>query len=613
MYSGLANPTNIEFAADGRVLVAEKSGAIKVYDSLTDTTPTPFSDLTTNVHNFWDRGLLGMTLDPSLKDPALPSRPWVYVLYTYDHVLGGGGPVGGRNDGCPNPPGATTDGCVVSGRLSRFSLDGTTIAGPEHVLIEDWCQQYPSHSVGDLGFGPDGALYVTAGDGANFNAVDYGQFGGTLPATPTPKNPCGDPPADGMTPPTAEGGALRSQDLRTDGSPADPTGLDGAVLRVDPVTGDAFAGNPYASSSDANKRRIVAHGLRNPFRFELRPGTDELWLGDVGWNVWEEINRVADVNDATVENFGWPCYEGASKLAGYDNVNLNLCESLYAAGSGAVTAPVYAYSHSGNVVAGETCPTGGSAIAGMAFYPETGGTFPAGYRGGLFFADHNRDCIWWMAKGANGQPDPATRAVFVAPAANPVDLEIGPDGALYYADFDTNTIRKVSYAAGNLPPIAAAQANPTSGPAPLTVQFDGTGSSDPEGAALTYAWDLDGDGAFDDSTSATPSWVYPTQATVTAVLRVTDPGGLDRHRQQGDLRGQQPAGPRHRHANGRPHRSGRRADRLLRFRHRCPGRDVGGQPAVMAAPDPALSIQLSRARHPNLPWNGFRFLRRSRP
>ena len=92
-----------------------------------------------------------------------------------------------------------------------------------------------------------------------------------------------------MTPPTAEGGALRSQDIRTTG---DPTGLDGAILRVDPDTGAAMPGNPNAGSADPNARRIVAYGLRNPFRITVRPGTNEVWAGDVGWNTWEEINRV---------------------------------------------------------------------------------------------------------------------------------------------------------------------------------------------------------------------------------------------------------------------------------------------------------------------------------
>jgi len=65
-------------------------------------------------------------------------------------------------------------------------------------------------------------------------------------------------------------------------------------------------GNPFAASADPNKRRIVAYGMRNPFRFALRPGTDQMWIGYVGWNAWEEINRVVDVNDGVAENFGWP-------------------------------------------------------------------------------------------------------------------------------------------------------------------------------------------------------------------------------------------------------------------------------------------------------------------
>ena len=137
VFSGLRDPTNVEFSKDGRVFVAEKSGLIKVFDNLSDTTPTTFADLRTKVHNFWDRGMLGFALDPNF-----PTNPYVYVLYTYDTPIGGTAPrwgqPGATSDACPDPPGATDDGCVVSGRLSRLRADPTTskMVGTEKVLID---------------------------------------------------------------------------------------------------------------------------------------------------------------------------------------------------------------------------------------------------------------------------------------------------------------------------------------------------------------------------------------------------------------------------------------------------------------------------------------------
>jgi glucose/arabinose dehydrogenase/PKD repeat protein len=517
--SGLVNPTVLQFAPDGRIFVGQKNGIIKVFQSLTDTNPVTFADLSTRVDDYWDRGLLGLALPPNF-----PTDAYVYVLYTYDAPIGGTAPI--WNDACPTPPGPTTDGCVVSGRVSRLPMSGNVSSGAEQVLINDWCQQFPSHSLGTLLFGRDGNLYVTGGDGASFNNVDYGQYGANYAGDKA--NPCGDPPGaagTALSPPGAEGGALRSQSVRrTDG----PATLDGAILRIDPATGAGVSGNPFFSSPDANARRIVAYGLRNPFRMTQRPGTDELWIGDVGWNTWEEINRVVAPASATASNFGWPCYEGASPQGGYQGAGLSLCSSLYST-PGSVLSPHYTYNHSSCVVSYAGCHTGGSSITGIAFYQ--GGSYPAQYNGALFFGDHTRNEIWAMLPGTNGLPDPSRLQSFVGvdstggAAGHPVDLKIGPGGDLFYVDMDDGTVHRITYTAANQAPTAVITANPTNGPVPLSVSFGSTGSSDPEGKPLSYSWDLNGDGTYGDATGPTASYTYTATGVYHPSLRVTDDQG----------------------------------------------------------------------------------------
>jgi uncharacterized repeat protein (TIGR01451 family) len=755
VFGGLQSPTVVRFSPDGRVFVAEKAGLIKVFSSLTDTTPTVFANLNAEVHNFWDRGLLGLALHPNF-----PATPWVYALYTYDHVLGSSstgprwGTAGVLADPCPTPPGPNTDGCVVSARLVRLQASASNADvsdGTVTTLVEDWCQQYPSHSIGTLAFGPDGMLYASGGDGASFTFTDWGQ--GASNGTANGRNVCADPgSAQFVAPPASasEAGALRSQDVRTmptgtaaayrptvlgdtplrywrlgeasgtavidetgsgvngtygntptlgvpgaipndantavtfssassesvelnsavgyptgnaartleawvrtssvaeqgifaygnysgteartffsmmiapdgrlmvstdadfpqfgpagaltngawhhvvvtydgsvirafldgvamSGSPftpgaplattttnhwlantgtrtlngtldevalysralsaaevlehfqaatsttgtTDPVGLDGTVIRIDPTTGAGAPGNPMASSGDASARRVVAYGFRNPFRFTFRPGTNELWVADVGWNTWEEIQRIASPTSA-VTNAGWPCSEGTSAQGSYQAAGIALCQNLY--GSGVHAAPYYTYDHNVAVVAGETCVrTSGSAIAGLVVYPTSGAPYPAKYQGALFFADHNRKCIWAMLRGGNGLPDPATIETFVQDAGNPVHLELGPDGFIYYVDFEGNAIHRIRSLGTNTPPTAVATAIPTSGDAPLLVQLDASGSSDPDaGQTLTYSWDVDGNGTFGEATGVSPSWTYTSPGSFSARVRVTD-------------------------------------------------------------------------------------------
>lgn len=156
------NPTALAFAPNGSVFVAEKQGTIRRFDGLTNTSGDLVIDLRAQVHNRVDRGLLGLAVDPNFS----ATRPFIYVQYTYDHILGSTATAPAAvglddelADNCPTPPGETGDGCVVSGQISKLVLSSPT--GPvasEQVLVEDWCQQFPSHSIGTIVFSGRQAL-----------------------------------------------------------------------------------------------------------------------------------------------------------------------------------------------------------------------------------------------------------------------------------------------------------------------------------------------------------------------------------------------------------------------------------------------------------------------
>ncbi len=177
-------------------------------------------------------------------------------------------------------------------------------------------------------------------------------------------------------------------------------------------------------SSDPDEQRIIGYGFRNPFRMIVKPGTNDVWVADVGWNTWEEIDRIPDITVA--RNFGWPCFEGTGS-PGY--TGLNICPT-----QDQTTAAYFKYNHGDSVVPGDGCTVGSSAIAGMAFYAGAS-NYPSNYTNALFFSDYTRRCMWVMFPGTGGDPDPANVAAFASNANGPVDLQIGPDGNLYYSDY----------------------------------------------------------------------------------------------------------------------------------------------------------------------------------
>ena len=138
---------------------------------------------------------------------------------------------------------------------------------------------------------------------------------------------------------------------------------------------------------------------------------------------------------------------------------------------------------------------------------------------------------------------------------------------------------------------------------PLTVDFDATGSSDPNpGDTLTYRWDLDGDGQLDDSTVAEPSFTYNTAGVYTVTLEVTDTGRGLRHRHGDDQRRQRPADGEHRCPHLRDDVARRPDDQLLRVRLGSRGRDAAGVGARLVADHAPLldADRVPRAPHPGL-------------
>ena len=502
--SNLDLPTAVDVASDGSIFVTEKRGKVLRYDGLGDPTPTVVADRRVETHNNADRGMLGLAVHPDY-----PAVPWVYVAYSLDRNPNGGpipayGSIGGNYDPCPNKD---TTGCPALSRVVRFN--GTIANSPETVLFEGHCQQFPFHTVGDLVFESSDALLVSFGDGSTGSFVEYGQRG----------NFCADPPGPAgtnLSAPSTEGGQARSQDLRTR---QDPTGVHGSVLRVNPNTFAPLAQNPLFGDGELNAARIIATGFRNPYRVAVDSANGRIYVGNVGGAGADEINLV---EGNTVFNSGWPCYEGPNTTQNTFWLTTTICQNLIA--DGAHDAPLFSYGRNSPIVPGEPCANGGLAVSGVAL--NRSGFGGQALDGALFFTDYTRNCIWYFPAGANGRPDTNNPVVFASALGAIVDLNFGPDGALYAVDIAGGSVQRITSTGGNQAPVASFSVTPAVGAPPLLVAFDGSASADPNpGDVLTFAWDFDGNGST-DATGQTTSYTYANLGTYQAALTVTDQDGL---------------------------------------------------------------------------------------
>lgn len=368
--AGFVLPTAFAFLPDGRVLVAEKSGAVRVVKN-GGVLPLPFVNLGDHVNQYWDRGLTAMAVDPNFS-----ANGRVYFFYPYEH-------------NAADPTGPKT------ARLTRVTATGD-VGGAETVLlgslagagcptIDARCipQDLYGHSANALQFASDGTLFLSLGDAASWDFVDDR--------------------------------ALRAQDVNQ---------YPGKILRVG-TDGRGRTDNPfYDGNPDSIRSRVWAYGLRNPFRFALRPENGHPYVGDVGWNAWEEINVAT-----RGANLGWPCYEGSGAQSGYQS--RAVCQSLY--GQGTAKAPLLSWAHNGQ----------SAAAIGGPFTPADS-PYPAAYHGGFFYADYGQNWIRFAPVNANDALTGPT--LTLASGANgPVALAFGPDGNLYYLAIAAGELRRVSY------------------------------------------------------------------------------------------------------------------------------------------------------------------------
>ena len=457
-------PTAMAFTPDGRMLITTQDGKLRVYQDGT-LLPDPALDLADQICTNSGRGLLGVAVDPNFA-----TNHYIYLYYTFKKH-------GVCEEGTANVP---------VNRVERYVLSDANTATSDQILLDN-ILTIREHSAGDLNFGKDGYLYVTVGDGGCYYA---------------------DPTRCGPRNPTA-------QQMNV---------LMGKVLRIT-RNGGIPPNNPFQGPDsarcntgmiDAGKtcQEIFASGFRNPFRFAFDPNASgtRFFVNDVGQGNWEEVDEA--YGNSPGNNYGWNRCEG-----NHDNPRVAGTEVCDAA---PFTPPIHEYNHD----------TGCSSITGGAFVPD--GVWPASYDGSYLYSDYVCGKIYKLTPDGSGgyaQTDFATGLG----QSSAVAMRFGPyEGgqALYYTTYgDSSTdagIRRIAYTGDtNQTPQATLTADPTDGsPPPLTVDFDGSASFDPDtDDTLTYIWNF-GDGTPTIETAApTTSHEYETEGTYHASLRVRDNHG----------------------------------------------------------------------------------------
>ncbi len=532
--TGFDQANGITFDDSGRAYVWEKGGKVKcrtLYGVWHE-----ILDISEEVNIATDSGLKGFALHPNFL-----MNGYIYLMYEVDryHLM---------NFGLSTYDATANDYLNASiGRITRYTIDisnFTSIVPNSRLILlgttptDGFPFIHDSHNVGSLVFGTDGTLLASCGESTATNS-DPGSAETTFyEQALTDGILKSDDPYTLTVNENENVGSWRAQMVNC---------LSGKILRIDPATGDGISSNPFydASQPRAAKSRVWAMGFRNPFRMTIKPNTGDhlpsagnpgvIYVGEVGSFRREEI----DVVTTGGQNFGWPQFEGMDESTGSvvaipfgrDEFALPITHTRPAVDFRASPARAYVQGEMREIGTSATNAVsgidfiGGCSIGGV-FYEGT--NFPAEYQGRYFNANFNNGGdvgkSWIFGFSMNANNELTQMHNFLPEAQGVTGMAINPvNGYLYYASYG-GSIREVKYDTGNQPPIARATQDIKYGISPLTVQFDGSPSNDPENGVLTYLWDF-GDGS-STSTSINPTHVFitpnsnPTRYDVT--LTVTD-------------------------------------------------------------------------------------------
>lgn len=458
-----------------RLLVAERSG--RVWYVVGDQRKNLVYDIAAETLVNGDRGMLGIAVAPDFDVSG-----WLYLLLVVD--------LSGVDTGMRSFSRLIRVRTETDGDGNLLALPGTR----ETLLGDTWstgiASCHLSHTIGSLRFLSDGSLVLTSGDNAHYDFTDNG--GADAPCF-----------AFGRTPLDQDVGAFRSQYDNT---------LCGKVLRLDAESGLGLADNPFYTGDPADLlSRVWARGLRNPFRFTLLPGSgprEALFISDVGWNAWEEVNLCTGG-----ENFGWPCFEGMGAQPAYQAADTRgFCDAI---GAGHAR-PLLTWHHTVT-----SAGFRGNSASGLCLY--RGQRYPEVYRGRLFFFDYVGR--WLRAAELDESFQVQSVLAFGENVPGPVDLVEQPGTLdLVYASLP-GTVARLRYLGAGILPVAVASATPAHGPGDLQVTLSAAGSHDPEGQDLTYSWEL-GLGNGESASGSSVEQLYAGTESYLARLTVTDTEGL---------------------------------------------------------------------------------------